>query len=130
MPFPDPRPPKNANYKLEYAKPSDINVVGSYALKVVTKADECFSIDLMVTMPSTIFQEKDYLNHRYFYKRAYYLACLAAGIKDASDGKFKLTFDTLNGNYLQPILVVKPSGGMLICFKAISIWANFLHRWK
>lgn len=67
-------------------------------------------IDLVVTMPKVIFQEKDYLNHRYFYKRAFYLACLAAGIKKSKEHKFKLSFDRLNGNQLQPILVVQPNG--------------------
>lgn len=61
-------------------------------------------------MPKAIFQEKDYLNHRYFYKRAYYLACLAAGIKNSKEHDFRLSFDCLNGNQLQPIIVVRPSG--------------------
>jgi len=61
-------------------------------------------------MPKILFQDKDYLNHRYFYKRAYYLACLAAGIKASEEHKFVLSFDCLNGNQLQPILVVRPSG--------------------
>lgn len=67
-------------------------------------------IDLVVIMPKAIFQEKDFLNHRYFYKRAFYLACLAAGIKKSKDHKFGLSFDCLNGNQLQPILVVRPNG--------------------
>jgi U3 small nucleolar RNA-associated protein 22 len=33
IPFPDPRPPKDAKYKLEFTAPSHINVVGSHALK-------------------------------------------------------------------------------------------------
>lgn len=61
-------------------------------------------------MPKSLFQDKDYLNHRYFYKRAYYLACLAVGIKASKEHKFELGFDRLNGNQLQPILVVRPSG--------------------
>jgi U3 small nucleolar RNA-associated protein 22 len=67
-------------------------------------------VDLVVTMPSSIFQEKDYLNYRYFYKRAYYLACLAAGLKDDEKGEedhFDLSFDYLNGNCLQAVLIVK-----------------------
>jgi U3 small nucleolar RNA-associated protein 22 len=53
-----------------------------------------------------IFQEKDYLNHRYLYKRAYYLACLAAGIKSNRGNKFHLSFDYLHGNHLLPILII------------------------
>lgn len=61
-------------------------------------------------MPKSIFQDKDYLNHRYFYKRAYYLACLAAGIKGAKKHKFELSFENRHGNQLQPIIVVRPNG--------------------
>ncbi|KAJ4365624.1 U3 snoRNP protein [Neocucurbitaria cava] len=110
IPFPSPRPRKDALYKLQYERPASVNATGSYPLKTATRAEDDLSIDLVVTMPKTLFQEKDYLNHRYFYKRAYYLACLAAGIKASKEHKFELSFDCLNGNQLQPILVVRPSG--------------------
>jgi U3 small nucleolar RNA-associated protein 22 len=110
VPLPHPRPAPDAKYKLQYDRPSSINVTGSFALKVATKREESLAIDLVVTIPKTLFQEKDYLNHRYFYKRAYYLACVAAGIKKSAGSRFKLTFDCLNGNQLQPVLVVHPSG--------------------
>ncbi|KAH9880069.1 hypothetical protein J1614_002095 [Plenodomus biglobosus] len=110
IPFPSPRPPKDALYKLAYERPASINATGSYALKTASRSEDSIAIDLVVTMPKALFQDKDYLNHRYFYKRAYYLACLAAGINDSKDHKFALSFDRLNGNQLQPILVVRPSG--------------------
>ncbi|KAF2800805.1 Nrap protein [Melanomma pulvis-pyrius CBS 109.77] len=110
IPFPNPRPPKDAKYKLQYDRPSSINATGSYPLKIATRADNGMAIDLVVTMPKALFQEKDYLNHRYFYKRAYYLACLAAGIKACKDHTFRVSFDCLNGNQLQPIIVIDPSG--------------------
>jgi U3 small nucleolar RNA-associated protein 22 len=77
---------------------------------MATRTDGELAIDMMVVMPKGIFQEKDYLNFRYFYKRAYYLACLAAGIQASKEHGFELSFDNLNGNQLQPILVVHPSG--------------------
>jgi U3 small nucleolar RNA-associated protein 22 len=97
-------------YKLQYERPASVNATGSYPLKSATRAEERLSIDLVVTMPKSLFQDKDYLNHRYFYKRAYYLACLAAGIKASKEHKFELSFDCLNGNQLQPLLVVRPNG--------------------
>jgi U3 small nucleolar RNA-associated protein 22 len=60
-------------------------------------------------MPETLFQEKDYLNYRYFYKRSHYLACLAAGIKNCKEHTFDISFDCLGGNQLTPVIVVKPS---------------------
>ncbi|KAF2707452.1 Nrap protein [Pleomassaria siparia CBS 279.74] len=110
IPFPSPRPPQDAKYKLQYDRPSSINATGSYPLKIATRMDDGLTIDLVVTMPKSVFQEKDYLNYRYFYKRAYYLACLAAGIRECKDHIFKVSFDCLNGNQLQPVLVIHPSG--------------------
>lgn len=65
---------------------------------------------MVVTMPKTLIQDKDYLNHRYFYKRAYYLACIAVGIKGSKEHEFKLSFRCLNDNQLQPVIVVRPNG--------------------
>lgn len=73
----------------------------------MVKADITLSIDMVIVMPASIFQEKDYLNYRYFYKRAYYLACIVAGIQESVKEDFSLEFEYLNGNSLHPILVVK-----------------------
>ncbi len=51
VPFPEPHPGKEAKYSLEYAKPSNINVVGSFALKTGVKLKASRVIDLAVTMP-------------------------------------------------------------------------------
>ncbi|KAF2267649.1 pre-rRNA processing protein Utp22 [Lojkania enalia] len=109
IPFPNPQPSKDAKYKLQYDRPSSINATGSYPLEIATQTEDSLSIDLVVTMPKAIFQEKDYLNYRYFYKRAYYLACIAAGIKTSKRGAFSISFGYLNGNHLQPIIVIRPS---------------------
>jgi len=108
IPFPDPRPPKDAKYRLEYAKPSNVNVAGSYALDTRSRTIDVLNVDMTVTMPKALFQEKDYLNHRYFYKRAYYLACLAAAIKDAHSSSYELRFRSLHDDPLTPILTVAP----------------------
>lgn len=106
VPFPDPRPPKDAKYKLEYKKPANINVVGSYALKTASRANRTMDIDMVVMMPAPMFQEKDYLNYRYFYKRAYYLACIAAGLRESLSEGLGLHFRDLGDNPLTPVLVV------------------------
>jgi U3 small nucleolar RNA-associated protein 22 len=93
---------------LAYAKPSNINVVGSYALKTLVRSDRALVVDMVVKMPESIFQEKDFLNYRYFYKKAYYLACIAAALQDVTGDNFALNFEYLNGNSLHPVLVAKP----------------------
>lgn len=110
VPYPDPKP-KTQAYKLAYSKPARINVVGSYVLKTMVKSDAALAVDMTVTIPASILQEKDYLNYRYFYKRAYYLSCIAAGLQETADENFKLQFEYLNGNSLQPILVMKLGTG-------------------
>src|ERR1700759_141710 len=85
-----------------------MNVVGSYALGTMVRNDSQLCLDFVVTMPRSIFQEKDYLNYRYFVKRAYYLSCIASAIKLEGKEKFEVQFDYLNGNQLLPILVLRP----------------------
>lgn len=45
------RLPQDVNYKLEYAKPANFNVVGSHPLKTGTKTGDDLVLDLMVMMP-------------------------------------------------------------------------------
>ncbi|KAG5518153.1 hypothetical protein PMAC_003339 [Pneumocystis sp. 'macacae'] len=104
IPFPQPKPPKDSKYKFSYYKPVNINIIGSFSLK--TSIEEELSIDLTVEMPEKMFQKKDYMNYRYFYKRSYYLASLAAGIKKSRQFKGKLSFQFLNGDELKPIIVI------------------------
>lgn len=111
VPYPEPKPDQHTAYKLAYAAPSDVNIVGSYPLKTMTKGENVLTVDMVVTMPASLLQEKDYLNYRYFYKRAYYLACIAAGLQGDEEESFDLTFENLHGNDLQPILVVKSGKG-------------------
>ncbi|KAF4556159.1 Nrap protein nucleotidyltransferase domain 4-containing protein [Elsinoe fawcettii] len=109
VPFPDPRPPQDAQYKLEFQKPASINVVGSYASSLYFRGNKTLEIDMMVQMPDSLFQPKDYQNHRYFYRRSYYLACIAAGVRDNSQSKYTVGFKNLHGNPSSPILVIRPS---------------------
>ncbi|KAK3485202.1 Nrap protein [Neurospora hispaniola] len=108
IPFPEPRPSDKSNYKVAFAKPSQFNVVGSYVSKTMIKAQKSHAVDMVVVIPGETLQEKDYLDLRYFYKRAYFLGVVAAALqKDlAEDGE--LSYEYLNGNTLSPILSLKP----------------------
>ena len=107
IPFPDPPPDQKTKYTFSYIRPSNINVVGSYARKSAIHVNNMCIVDLAVTMPTQIFQEKDYLNYRYFYKRAYYLACIAVGFKESELIDFSIDFALQNDNHLQPIIIIK-----------------------
>ncbi|KAJ5816875.1 Nrap protein [Penicillium robsamsonii] len=109
VPWPEPRPSKDVKYSMAYAKPANINVVGSFALKTGARTLESRPIDLAVTMPSSLFQEKDYVNFRYFHKRAYYIACVAAGIQDlANTLGLDIKFAPQDGDSLRPLILLEP----------------------
>ena len=106
IPFPEPRPAHDAKYKLAYSKPSNMIVIGSYDRNTTIRSGRQPSVDLAVEMPSHLFQDKDYLNYRYFHKRAYYLACIATGIQGDPTCNVNLEFTFQNGVSLQPSLLV------------------------
>ncbi|KAJ3532365.1 hypothetical protein NM208_g8472 [Fusarium decemcellulare] len=108
IPYPDPKPAKDAPYKLSFAKPAQFNVVGSYVAKTMIKTQAQFGIDMVVQMPKTLFQEKDYTSMRYFYRRAYYIAYIAAHVKKELGASLDLNFEYLNENPLLPVLVLRP----------------------
>lgn len=110
VPFPEPRPAKDTKYTVSYSKPTNINVVGSLSLKTGAKSDVPLTVDLAVTMPSALFQEKDYVNYRYFHKRAYYIASLAAGIREAEGLNLTVKFGLQDGDSLRPVLLLEPNG--------------------
>jgi U3 small nucleolar RNA-associated protein 22 len=86
-------------------------VVGSFALKTSIRTEEPIQIDMVVAMPKSIFQEKDYLNFRYFCKRAYYLACLAAGLKSSLKRSYDISFCSLDGITHSPVIAVSSDIG-------------------
>jgi U3 small nucleolar RNA-associated protein 22 len=47
----------------------------------------------------SLFQEKDYLNGRFFHKRSFYLATIAAAIQKAKSGlQVDISYESLQGD--------------------------------
>ncbi|MCJ1398657.1 hypothetical protein MMC11_001858 [Xylographa trunciseda] len=109
VPWPDSGPTPDLKYSVAFAKPDGINVVGSFVLKTSVQHECPTTIDMAVTMPSILFQEKDYLNYRYFHKRAYYLACMASAIDADPDCKVHVQYEYQNESPLQPVLLISPA---------------------
>ncbi|KAJ2967651.1 hypothetical protein NQ176_g9556 [Zarea fungicola] len=107
IPYPDPKPTKESNYKVAFSPPTQCNVVGSYVGKTMSKLQERQGIDMVVQMPKTLFQDKDYLDMRYFYRRAYYIAYVAAKIKSELCEEMEIHYELLHENPLLPILVLR-----------------------
>ena len=72
------------------------------------KTQTRFCVDMVVQMPKSMFQEKDYQNLRYFYRRAYYIAYIAAHVRKELGDAMDLDFEFLNDNRLLPVLVIHP----------------------
>jgi U3 small nucleolar RNA-associated protein 22 len=88
VPYSDPLPTEDTKWKVAYQPPSDITLVGSWAnrLSVKGKDGAKFGVDIAVEMPDELFQDKDYLNGRFFHKRAFYLATVAAALTQPKTG--------------------------------------------
>lgn len=108
MPYPDPRPPRDSHYKVSFAAPAQFNVVGSYVSKTMVKSQGGHAIDMIVEMPNEILQDKDFLDLRYFYKRAYYLTVLTASVRSELGSSLVYAYEHSNGNRLLPVLKVTP----------------------
>ncbi|CAI7784313.1 unnamed protein product [Closterium sp. NIES-54] len=67
----------------------------------------CTHVDVAVEMPQACFREKDVLNHRYFARRALYLATLARHLA-ACDWVAAVEWSTLRDDVCKPILLVIP----------------------
>lgn len=107
IPYPDPKPEKEAPYKLAFSPPSQCNVVGSYVMRTMTKSQNRFGVDMVVQMPKSLFQDKDYANMRYFYRRSYYIAYVAAHVQKELGETMEFRFEYLHENPLLPILVLR-----------------------
>ncbi len=63
---------------------------------------------MVVQMPKGLFQDKDYLDMRYFYRRAYYIAYIASKIKSELGDEIDVHYELLHENPLLPILTIRP----------------------
>ncbi|KAJ7454829.1 Nrap protein [Mycena latifolia] len=109
VPYCLPQPSEDTNWKVAFEKPSDITMVGSWPNKISVKGKDGskFGVDLAVEMPSNLFQEKDYLNGRFFHKRAFYLATLAAALQ-SSNLNVEVTYESSSNDPRLTKLVLEP----------------------
>ena len=104
VPFPSPGPSKDTKYAFEYRKPESIDLVGTSACMLNMKGD--YQVGLAVKMPFGLLQTKDYLNYRILYKRAFYLARIAAGIKEAASERWTPEYSLQDDTEHLPMLIL------------------------
>ncbi|XP_015124315.1 nucleolar protein 6 [Diachasma alloeum] len=97
--------PINQKGTYRFLRPSNVSPIGSYTLG--TAVGPNVVIDVMVEMPSTLFQKHDYQDYRYLRKRSIYLSYIAAGLSDSLvEGK------KFFGESYMPRLKLVPSGSL------------------
>ncbi|KAI8320618.1 Nrap protein [Martensiomyces pterosporus] len=109
IPFPDPSPVVNMPMTLGFKAPEVVNVVGSYPLGMAVRTRNGFNVDVVVQMPEELFQDRDHLNFRYFYKRAFYVAMLLIGLQQSPlSDLFDMELGSLRGDMRLPVVVMRP----------------------
>ncbi|KIJ40341.1 hypothetical protein M422DRAFT_68604 [Sphaerobolus stellatus SS14] len=117
VPYPTPAPAQATAWKVAFEppEPKGISIVGSWQDSMgVRKPDGApFAVDVLVEMPATLFQEKDYRNLRVFHKRAFYLACLASSLQHTSsfNQSLDLKYESPEGDARKTMLVLTPKAG-------------------
>ncbi|KAH7922733.1 Nrap protein [Leucogyrophana mollusca] len=108
VPYALPLPTRESKWRVEFEKPSDVTIVGTWAnqLSVKQKDGVQFGVDVAIEMPSTLFQEKDYLDGRFFHKRSFYLATIAAAISTSMSTD--VFYDAAQGDPRLSVLVLRP----------------------
>ncbi|PBK93042.1 Nrap protein [Armillaria gallica] len=115
VPYSIPLPNEDSNWKVAFAPPSSITLVGSWGNKTSVKGMDGnkFGVDVAVEMPDSLFQEKDYLNGRFFHKRSFYLAKLAEALCDKKRGlNVDCSYHSLSDNPRLTKLVLEPRPGI------------------
>lgn len=64
------------------------------------------NIPFLLIIIKELFQEKDYLDARFFHKRAFYLACLAAAIHQDGSLNVDMVYDSPDGDSRMTTLVL------------------------
>jgi U3 small nucleolar RNA-associated protein 22 len=68
-----------------------------------------------------IFQEKDYMNGRFFHKRAFYLATLAAAVQDSKSLNVDVAYDSAFNDPRLTKLVLEPRKGAYLLFRSFVV---------
>lgn len=96
-----------APIKFRFVSPRSVFAIGSFRSQTIINANPI--VDVCAEIPAEFFSKGNHLNGIYHRKKALYLSYIALKIKkwdQIADCKF--TF--INGNPLQPVLVLEPAG--------------------
>lgn len=88
-----------------YHPPSRIDLIGSYLLHTLTRPYT--NVDIVLTIPKSMFGEKDFMDHRYHDKRAAYLSVIYTALKKHIGQEFtEMKVCGLRGEVTKPVLLL------------------------
>jgi U3 small nucleolar RNA-associated protein 22 len=123
VPFPCHSSDELSKCHVSFQPPTSVDLVGSLYLQAGTQATEALNVDVAVSMPKSLFQPKDYRNYKYFQKRAFYIACIAAALREAKL-PLSLRYSYQDGDLLRPIIVMestdKATAQQPICIRILT----------
>lgn len=114
IPFTHPKPSKDVKFTFRYQSPASINVVGGFSLKTHVRSPNVNTIDLVTVLPKELFSPKDYLNYRYFHKRAFYIAYMVKELQlqtQKEDLPFIFGYEYFNDDVLKPVIRITSKNG-------------------
>jgi len=102
--------------ELEFKPPERLELVGSFLLRTLCQPH--LNVDVAVQMPSECFHPRDFLNYRYFDRRAMYLSVLAKSLEGHESVK-SVSLEGFNGDRTKPVLLITPAikGKNKLCSK-------------
>jgi len=128
LPYCEPRPKPDSLLKFAFERPSRVQVVGSWILKTAALRPQGVDVDMVLTMPSSIFQEKDHMNMRYFHKRTFYLATVAAALESEKGLGITCHYAVAEEDALRPYLVLQASPEHELAKLKVSIKIHLAHE--
>ena len=104
-----------------FLTPASVRIIGAFLTNTIVKTPKT-TIDLCVEMPSEYFNERDYLNYRYFIKRSLYMAnVLSQLMENQKYANLKFEYIANYSSPFKPILLLTFIGNQ-ITFYAIIIF--------
>ncbi len=101
-----------------FLPPTCIKTIGSLATNTLLKTQKT-SVDISIEMPAEYFNERDYLNYRYFMKRNLYMAHVYLQLIDKKKySNLKFEFIADYSSTYKPLLLISLEG--LIIFIIIA----------
>lgn len=121
LPYPSPGPPDDAKWLMTFLPPKEVQIVGDWALETCSHSSakkgkgkgKAGTVEMALMMDEAAFQEKDFLNGRYFYKRVYWLAVVGHAITSAIDklGLGAVEWAVEGESEWKPVLVLRSKQG-------------------